>query len=288
MKSKPIYCLPSGIKGISTAVGVIKAIRPAAKGEDSSPVLYADGTFGKLAGARINGVGVERFVVSAGYTPAADADADAARLQDLINVRVGLKLVEDALIKRRDDLQEQLAGQEVLVVPLSNKDAVHRMRVSSDTTIRTQVLGLGDGISCPVVRCLKLDPSQDGFPSFDADLLHYRLINDRIDVQSVPRYNKLANPIEHAFYVLENAGMGTLEGASFIADGANDAFPKGLLKMQLTAGGTLLVGVDAAGETQIQRLDDSGRVMKQRKGLECFNGRLVLGSVVGSIAAVLV
>lgn len=88
--------VPTRNDGLELSRGTAVAVCLPQKGEKKTYFLYASGRSGYIEGARIQGVGVKRFFAEQGFAPAAEEDPRAIKLADLIDVRRGLALVEEA------------------------------------------------------------------------------------------------------------------------------------------------------------------------------------------------
>lgn len=283
---KPIYV--AGENPVKTGNGLsIAAIRPADKGEKFSYALSNAGKTFRLDGLRINGVGVERYFKDAGYRPATADDESARVLQDQIDVRDGVKLVESASEARVEALHATFGGQMVAFVPFDAGRPVAQGEVLQHPGFKSIVLGLGTGISIHGL------PVKEPALSYRSEFsLESGWVVSPEEADRQPRCTEYGGVVEMATYLIANCGLGVLRAPGNMqcepGSGVNDPYPRGRQVLDLPDGGTLTVGIDAIDELVVVIHDAAGAEVCRRNGLEQIGSRLDLGSAVGSIAGALV
>lgn len=288
--SKPIYIAPMG-HGIGLQSGAkIVAIRPPCKGEKYSMCMTSAGKFVRLEGQRINGVGVERYLLSAGYTVAQDGDSNAATLQDRIDIRDGIKLVEDASQQQASALQSRLGGKMCTYVPFDPTKPIAQVVIKSNPMFQVTTLDLGNGINMASVQ-IDWDKSPRGMG--DLCLSNGWIGNEQ--TVAVPRNTEYGGPVELAAFIIANVGLGTLQAPYNLVmaeDAQVDApYPRGMMVLSLSGlddNDTLVVGIDAGDELVAQYLDATGTEVCRRSGIDPIGSGIRLCDCIGAIAGVLV
>lgn len=289
MKTSKIYVAGAAgpLKLGSGAVAV--AVYPAQPGNAESYLLLGNGTMSRMPGARIAGVGVKRYLEDQGFALAEPGNELAESLADKLDIREGCTLVEQALAGRAQELQRRYGGQYCTVVPFDASKPSYSAEVEPYRGTTTTVLGLGNSFSSAMVST----KYESGF-SYGANLSLVSLVGpDGGDPETTPRCTEYGGLVEHAVFVICNSGLGTLVGAQNLVmpeDAPVDIeFARGELLMAFKSGDKLRVGIDAGDELHVQYIRNS-QVLYSRQGLEGQGHRNapVLGSAIGSIAAVLV
>lgn len=287
MKASQIYV---GIPGAylhfqSGARGI--AVYPVQKGGTESYVLLNTGKLATLKGARINGVGVPRFLTNSGFVLAEPGDENAAKLADMLDIREGLRQAESASSKKAAELQSKLGGQVCTYVPFDADKAVETVRVeqSKGYEVNTQVFHLDRGMSSGAVR---MEFSlEGGLSRMDVDLSQGWLLGPQEDPETAPRGTEYGGTLEQAVYFLANCGIGTLEGPkNLVMDedcSEDEVFARGKLTLRLANGDMLLAGSCASDVLTVHYVRNE-KVLYQRTGL---NGTR-LGDFVGAIMAAVV
>ena len=271
-KNNATLDLTSGAKGV--------AVYPAQKGDKYSFILLDTGKMVPLKGSRIAGVGVARYLTESGFELAQPGNPLAERLADLLDMREGTILVEEASQARARELQSSLAHQVCTYVPFDADKEPVQVTVDAPGYFSTTVYDM-NGFACAGVQ-LKFDRHATGVGS-SVTFHQGWLVGPEGDVAAVPRNNDYGGPIERAIFTMVNCGMGKLIGAQNLEMNDHEPYPRGSLTMQLPSGDLLVAGINAIDELEVQYQRD-GATIYQRGGLEDMR----FGAVVGSIAGVLV
>lgn len=283
MKTQQIYV---GINGAHLAFQSGKGIvvYPPQKGVNFSMVLSDSGKLIKMNGSRINGVGVARYLKENGFELAQPGDLQAEKLADLLDVRDGLKFVENACSEKAIELQSKFAGQTCTYVPFAADRPIEQIEVKADRTRGSLVADLADGMSSYGVA-IEYKPGSNMLDTLV--LTGGWIVGPGKDASQLPRGTEYGGPVEQTVFILCNAGLGKLVGPQNLEmdpDAPADArFAKGFLEIALTNGDQLFVGIDAGDELLVDYMRDS-KLLYSRSGIHHPS----LGSVIASIGAVLV
>lgn len=283
MKVNQIYVSSTGTPlQMTTGHGV--AIRPPQKGEKKSHVLLSDGRLAVINGARINGVGVPRFLESQGFCLAEPGNKDAEALADHLDMIEGLKFVEQSCVDHVAKLSEQFDGQAGTFIPFDEDKAPVDFIVEATKGYVTQVYDLSSGFGSAGLG-IKFDTAT-GWGSTLALNCGWIALPAK-DPSLFPRNTEYGGLVERAVYVICNSGLGTLVGAQHLVmdEAASEAelFARGKLEVLLTTGDRLIVGIDAMDQLVVQYLRGN-EVLYARTGMS----KPRLGEVIGAIAAVIV
>lgn len=284
MKSQNIYVgingshivLNSGSKGI--------AVIPPNKGENFFYLFTDKGTMSQMKGSRLYGKGVKTWLKENGFALAQPSDETAARFADLLDVREGLKLVEDIGAKTANYLQELHSASIMRFVPFDSDKPMQDVTVEPNKGYVTVVFDLESGITAPGVR---IEYTSGVSNMLHASLTQGWLVPVDSDTAVLPRGTEYGGVMEQAVYTICNCGLAKLNGANNLEFSENSAefeqFPRGVLEMVLPNGDQVFVGSDAGDELAVD-YRRAGVSIYKRSGME----GLRLGDVVGSIAAVFV
>jgi len=283
MKASNIYV---GINGATIALTGGKAVAafPARKGEAQSYFLMESGKLVVVKGARINGVGVARFLKESGFEVALPGDSNAELVADSLDVREGTKLVETASRKKASELQRTFGGKACVFVPFDEDKPAVTVVVEERSGIEHVLFDLASGFSSGAVGIDYVPTSKLGS---DIALSSGWVVGPDGDANSMPRNTEYGGTIELAVYVICNSGLGSLVGAKNLAmdvTAAEDApFPRGLLEFVVANGDLVQVGITGGDELGVV-YRRGGEVLYSRSGLT----KPRLGEVIGCIAAVMV
>lgn len=283
MKTSKIYVAQAG-QGLALTSGKCVAVYPCQKGETHSYVLMESGRMSSLKGARIQGVGVARFLTEHGFTLAEPGNELAAKLADLLDIREGTKLVEDASHKRAIQLQAELGGKKCTYVPFDEEASPKSISVQMSGHFTSTIMDLTSGLCAGAVQ---IDYDIDNNLPSSLALNTGWIVAPEMDATNLPRNTEYGGTVELAVLTICNSGLGTLVGAqNLVMDELapeTELFPRGKLTVALKNGDSLVVGIDALDEMNAQYVRN-GEVIYARTGLT----ELSLGKVVGAIAAVIV
>lgn len=260
------------------------AVYPAQKGDDHSMVLLDSGKVVRLKGARIQGVGVTRYLTEHGFVPGTLDDPQVAKLADAMDEIDGLKLVEKASNAQAEKLQRELAGKTFRFVPFEEAQPIETVVVEQPGSFRTYSMDIADAITCGSVSVEYTPGSRVGTSISLSKGWIAALDGSPLDCPRVTEYD---GPVGHAAYVICNVGLATLVGEPHLAmdeDAAEDApFPRGKLELQLSNDDRIQIGIDG-GDELVVMYQRAGETLYTRNGISGTR----LGTVVGSIAAVMV
>ena len=265
------------------------AVYPAGKGEDKSMLLLTDGKLATLKGSRIAGVGAARYFAENGFGPAKPGDAQVENFADMLDAREGTRLVEQSSNAFAQELARKFGEQDCTFVPFDADKPSVAVKVESPRGGFVTSFDLVNGFASGQVS-VEYRPGPNSL--MGANLSAGWLVGPEGSPESMPRSTEYGGTVEHAVFVLCNSGLGELVGAkNLVMDetAAVDAlYPRGEMVIRLKNGDLLTVGIDAVDELGVH-YTRAGTVLYSRKGLQ-GNGRdaLTLGSIIGSIAAVLV
>jgi hypothetical protein len=283
MKAKKIFV---GINGTTPRIGdcVALAVYPVQKGGNTSHVLADSGAVRPLKGARINGVGVARYLTEHGFELAQPGNEAAGKLADWLDAEEGRNLVSEALSLAAGALQKKFGGLTCTFVPFDSSKEIRQVQVEANcvsTSVRFDLLA---GFSSAMVKTVY----QPGAGYMDVALCDGWLVGPDVDASKLPRMTDAKELIEHAVYAMCVGGMGTLVGAQNLVPAENPAvdalYTRGMLEVALMNGDRLLVGGTSDDLLATQYLRD-GSVLYSRVG---SISAPKLGAVIGDIAAVLV
>lgn len=267
------------------------AVYPAGKGDKESFLLMENGVIANMKGSRINGVGVARYLAENGFELAAPGNPAAERLADLLDVRDGLKLVEQQLSERARVIAKEWGGQACTYVPFNPEKSLQPVVVEPPQGYTTTIFDLVNGISAAEVQ-VKYN-AEDRLCNLGADLSKGWLVGPEGTPDAMPRGTEYGGLVERAIFVLCNSGLGNLVGPKNLEmdeDAPEDTlFARGYLEIALTNGDHLTAGITGGDELKVQYNTNGNVLVYERDGME-GQGRSgpTLGSVIGSIAAVLV
>ena len=276
--------VPARNDGLELSRGTAVAICLPQKGEKKTYFLYSSGRSGFIEGARIQGVGVKRFFAEQGFESAAEQDPRAIKLADLMDVRRGLALVEEASRNRAQALQRELAGQRCLYVPFDETQERVEVTVSAPDYCTTTVIDLHAGFNSGAV---KVQPEPENGYRTSVTLSSGWLRPISAESTRTPVSTEYGGIVEKAVYFIANSGLGLLHASCHLeldlgAD-KTSIFPRGLIPIDLPCGDVLEVGIDGVDELLV-RYVRAGQVIHERSGL--YGVRM--GDAIGAIAAALV
>ena len=292
MIRKPVYVVGANGAPLQLQSGArAVAIRPGRKG-DSTVLLLESGRLAVLEQQRINGVGIERFVQSAGFVPAPCGHPQGHRLTVLAAVREALALVEKESHKRSVALQKALGGQQVTYVPFDPEGAMEVTTVEPYRGVASLAIDLRSGICAGTVKVLP-GAAAEGLRRADISLAAGWIVPAGEDPALVPRNRGYGGLVELAAFIVANSGLARLAGPMNLVqdnDGPEDApFPRGQLGLSLPDGDRIVVGIDSGDELHVQYLRADDTLVCAQEGLETDReGRLAIGQTVGCIASVIV
>lgn len=283
MKISNIYV---GLNGATIGLSSGKAIAayPARKGDDRSHFLMESGKLVQVKGARINGIGVARYLKENGFGLAQPDDLNAQRVADLLDVLEGTKLVETASRTKAVELQRIFGGLDCTFVPFDETRAITPIKVDEPNGIQHLLFDLETGFSSGGVD-IEYVPGSDLGSTIA--LSSGWIVGPEGDAGSMPRNTEYGGTVERAVYIICQCGLGTLVGAQHLemdeSAPADAAFPRGMLQFAVENGDVVQVGIDAGDELEVvyQR---EGKTLYSRSGMTHPR----LGEVIGCIAAVLV
>lgn len=282
MKNTQIYVSNGHNLSLSSGEGV--AVYPIQKGGTHSFILLADGRMVSMKGSRIGGLGVPRFLMEKGFTLAEPGNPFAEKLADLLDVRDGTKLVEDASQKHARQLQQELGGKSAQFVPFAEGESTKTIHVEVPGHFTHTIFDLSSGFSSGSVG---IEFNIENNLCSSLALNTGWIVPPEVDASTMPRNTEYGGTVELAVLTICNCGLGTLVGTPNLvmdnSDSVTEPFPRGKMTVELTSGDTLIVGIDALDE-MIAQYVRNGQVIYSRTGLNALS----LGRVIGSIAAVLV
>ena len=265
------------------------AVYPAGKGEDKSYLLLTDGKLATLKGSRIAGVGAARYFAENGFELAKPGDTQAEQFADMLDAREGTRLVERSNNAFAQELTKKFGGQECVFVPFDAGKPNVAVKVEMPRGVATTSFDLVSGFASGQVS-VEYQPGPNSI--MDANLSAGWLVGPEGSPESMPRSTEYGGPVERAVFIICNSGMGELVGAkNLVMDEAapiDALYARGEMVICLKNGDLLTVGIDAVDELGVH-YTRGGEVIYSRKGLQGNgNDALKLGSIIGSIAAVLV
>ncbi len=282
MKNSQIYVANGHNLPLTSGEGV--AVYPIQKGGTQSFILLADGRMVTMKGSRIGGVGVPRFLTEKGFKLAEPGNPFAAKLADLLDVRDGTKLVEDASQKRARQLQHEFGGKNAQFVPFAEGESTKAIKVEVPGYFSHTIMDLSAAFNAGSVG---IEFNIENNLSSSLAMNTGWIVGPEVDAATLPRNTKYGGTVELAVLTICNCGLGSLVGVPNLemdeSDSMTEAFPRGKMAVALTSGDTLVVGIDAMDEMVAQYIRD-GEVIYSRTGLNALS----LGKVIGSIAAVIV
>lgn len=259
----------------------IVAVYPAQKGNPVNYLLSDQGVFSVLNGARIQGVGVPRFLESQGFSLAQPGDENAQALARYLDCKEGLKSFEAASATYAERIQSQLGGQRVQIIPFDSDEPIREATVRTERYFNRTVLDLSAGVSAGGVSLEPEGTLRDTFTPLTG-----WLTPSSEEVPNFPRLTEYGGILEHACYALCSAELASLVGAPHLelaenAD-ADEPFPRGYLTLQPKGSEGLedrmVVGVNALDETVVSY---------RRQGQEIYRVERLpgvrLGDVIGFI-----
>lgn len=276
--------VPTRNDGVELSRGTAVAICLPAKGEKKTYFLYSSGHSGYINGARIQGLGVKRFFAEQGFELASEQDPRAIKLADLMDVRRGLALVEEASRNRAQALQRELAGQRCLYVPFDASQDRVQVTVSAPGPFTTTVIDLNAGFNSGAVS-VQAEPENGYLSSVTLSSGWLRSVS--AEATRTPVGTEYGGIVEKAVYFIVNSGLGVLHGSCHLEMDLNadetSIFPRGLITIDLPCGDVLEVGIDAMDELLVRYMR-AEQVIYERSGLHDVR----LADAIGAIAAVLV
>jgi hypothetical protein len=287
MKIEQIYVGANGAEINLPLTGGAKptAVFPPQNGVNKTLFLLDSGKIAQMKGARINGIGVKRWLAEHGLVPATAGHEAAERLADYLDIQEAVPLVEDAMTKRALAIQDTQIGKTLRIVPFdrSKKGRSIIVEGSAYRTVTT-MLGFGVGISGACVRADNTAMRAGGASyAADACLTEGWVVTEEEDIADFPQPSEYGDLLETASYVICNSGLAKL-GARKHLEGEEAGTERGSMALELPEGESIVVGVDAMDELVVRYLDAAGQCVYERHGLEDVR----LGAAVGSIAAVIV
>lgn len=287
--SKPIYT--SNETAIKFSAGPAMAIRPMATGEKQSWVLLENGTCVAWREKRVNGVGIERYLQDKGYTPAPEGDRYAARLADLINVKESKKLVEEASQKQAQVLQETFGGQLCTYVPFDPKQPIQKCLVREPQSFVITAFDMLNEFASGAVS-IQCDYDNPDLRIGDVQLSNGWLVGPDGDPDAMPRLSDYAQEIEWAAFVIANSGLARLDGEQcFVVNdnpAPNELFARGQMSLMMNdqPNDRIVFGV-RFDDTLVVQYQRDNQILCEREGMVGNSTGISLGTVVGSIAAVI-
>jgi hypothetical protein len=264
----------------SGAVGV--AVLPPKKGEAYSLVLTEGGKLIRMKGARIQGVGVARFLESAGFSLAPPKHPLAEHLADLADIEEGTLLVERASREQAVAVQTRFAGDLLRLVSFDAEKPPRLVRVAQPGGGSHVSMDLHAGLSLGLVST---DYEASG--TFGVSAKEGWLVSTIHDATVLPRNSEYGGPVELAAFIICAAGVATLDGTLNLGDERQTAvgapFPRGYLRLKLANGDIVVVGISAVDELGVI-YERAGQELYGREGMPSLR----LGTIVGCIAAVIV
>ncbi|MCC5612132.1 hypothetical protein LC612_36715 [Nostoc sp. CHAB 5834] len=283
MKTQNIYV---GINGATLQMtgGKAVAVYAAKKGDTESYLLMESGNLATLKGNRIQGVGAARFLTENGFKLAEPGDPQAQVLADMLDIRAGTKLVEEATRITAITLQQLFGGKQAVFIPFDAEQPLVTVTVKPPAGFSSVAFDLAQGISSGSVS-LEYDTA--------LGMMNYQVSNGWLvapneDASKYPRGTEYGGLVERAMHIMASAGLGTLVGnphlemAEDAAEG-NNRFPRGSMTLKIANGDELVAGINAVDDLVVDYVRN-GTTVYSREGMS----RPRLGEVVGCIAAVLV
>lgn len=261
--------LASGAKAV--------AVYPAQKGDKESVILMDSGAFGRLKGARINGVGIARYLTEHGFELASADNPEALKLADYLDADEGRKMVGEVSSLRAHELQQRFGGQTCTYVPFDPECACVEVQVEPSRGYSITAFNMATRFNSGVV--------QVALPMADVQLSSGWLVGPDELAADMPRSTEYGGLVEQAVFVICNSGLGTLEGLANLAmtDAPDATYPRGSMTVRLSADDLIVVGIDACDEVVVEyRRGDTTLYSRQ------FVASPYLGEVIGNIAAALV
>lgn len=222
----------TGLKFTSGCFGV--AVFPVEKGKSHSLVLLNTGKVVRMPGARINGVGVPRYLTDIGFTLASKGHPDAEILARHVEEVKGLELVETASHEMAVALQKEFAGRALTQIPFDADKPVTTGIVSARTGMCAIAFDLQDGFSA---GCVSLEFDAKGYAPMDFQVGKGWLVDGSTELPDLPRSTPFGGVIETAAYALCSVGLTSLAGPEHIQMDSqvelDDAFARGKLTLQV-------------------------------------------------------
>lgn len=284
MKVNKIYVASNGAALTFSSGEKGVAVLPATKDMAHSMVLAASGKLIQMKGVRINGVGVPRFLESQGFVLAEPGNPEAAELADRVDIRDGLKLVENACTEKAIAIQDQFRGQARTFVPYNAEKAVEQVTVEDRSGGLTLIADLAEGISCGGVS---IDYVVGVSTNMHLALTNGWIIGPDEDATAIPRVSEYGGYVEQTAHILCSAGLAKFVGSPHLVldenAPADTPFAKGVIELELSNNDRFFIGVDALDLLQVE-YRRNGVPLHARSGMPGVR----LGEVIGAIAAVLV
>ena len=288
--SKPIYVMTPDSKPLQLSSGPAVAFRPLDRGDKHSFALLESGRMARVSGARINGIGIERFIVEQGYIKAQPGHLQGDCLARKISVEEGVKLVDRASLEQAAKLQALFGGKECTYVPFAPDKPAEKVLIASPDGIRSCCIDFSSGMSCGNVKVSYA--RQEGYRSSDIHLSDGWLVGPNGDPSAMPRGTDYGGLIERAAFIIANAGLGSIVRNLTCSDhpATEDPFPRGRMELALTdSEDRVVIGIDAGDELVVQYVDKNNDIVCTHTGLDdSSDGRLRICDAVGAIAAVIV
>lgn len=281
MKELQVFVATEDTKLLNLSGGLnVIALLPLAKGEKHSLALGDNGKLVRVAGARINGLGIPRFLKEAGYVLASAEDPRARQIANAAYRVAGRHLVEEALVSRAAKIQKEEQWGTAFAVPFSPDEEIRPFVVSEYIGIVSRVLEFGTGITGTVVRT-KFDPDN---PTLDVNLLRNWVVCGSEDAaRQAPRLSEYGGLVEHAAFVLVNAGLASFEDGTELKRGEDcGEYFRGRLVLKLNVADRLVIGISAMDELEVVYLRNGEVLYKDVEGMS----DVTLGAVVGDLASV--
>jgi hypothetical protein len=272
---------------------VVAAVPPSV-GDKHWGAIDAQGRFVRFSGAKLGGLGVEKFLLNQGYVPAEPGDPRATRLLDQLAARAAVKTAEEASQRASSAMQERFAGQRVMVVPFAaNKPAQEALIKQTTMSVMSVILGMGVGMSSGVVQT-EYRPEDKTLRTQDVQVNAEWICPEGEDPSTMPRVSDYGGPVEEAGFLLTNIGLTEFIGSPHlecpVEPADDDPMPRGAMQLRLKEDGSILkVGIDAMDELVVQ-LWRNGAMVRERHGILEIGGNQAVnvGNCVGSILGIVV
>lgn len=269
MKSSKIYV---GAR-LSLSNGVFAvAVFPPQKGDAVSYMLSEGGKLIQVKGARINGLGVPKYLESQGFRLAQAGDPQADELAALLDAKEGCRLFETATADQVRNYQAWLAGKSMKVIPYDPAEEPYTIKVEAPSESITTVADMQAGLAVGGLRIEYQSPRTDRFTVLQGWLVG---LDEPYDPLKTPRCTEYGGVVEHACYLVCAAGLAVLDGAAHLEDNIEEVkdvpYPRGFLRLLRTDAAILSKDVLVVGITGTDTLEVAyerdGQVLYQRQGL---------------------
>lgn len=269
----------------SVAQGNVLAMYPIQKGEKYSYALLQSGKVISLTGARINGVGIPRYLAGLGYVPAEPGDANAEKLADNMDCRDGLALFESLATAYASKFQGIHALKPVTFIPFDPSGKIGSGKVAVPCLFSTHSIDFTTGLSSACVSMTEYHRDLGSSLSLSEGWVIAGDCNPA-DYPRVTEYGKLA---ENAMFAMQNIGIGKVVGNPHMERNRSktDAcFARGGLTMELPSGDLLKVGDNGLDIFQMEYVRGGNIIYTREDFYEIRRG--FLANIIGAIMATLV